>query len=810
MDTLLQDLRFALRSLRRTPTFAASAVATLALGIGAVTTIYSVVHAVLLRPLPYERPSDLAIIWGTIRRDSVERRTVSYPDFEDWRRDARAFDAVAAFSESMFTLDGRDGAERIEGEWVSASYFGALGVRPVLGRGFTPAEDAAGAGARVAVLSHELWQARFAGSPSAVGATLRIEGEPTTVIGVMPAGFRGLGDDAQLWVPFANPPGGTGTPSILEDRGSRWHNVIARLRPGATLTGAQAELDAISRRLATQYPESNENRGAEVVALEEELVGGLRRGLMVLLGAVGLVLLMACANTANLLLVRAAAREREMAIRAALGASRARTARQLLVESLVLALIGGAVGALLSLWAVAILARLNPVDLPSFVRLEVSGAALGATSVVVLIVAAAFGVVAIAFASEGRVAESLKAGARAVGAGRAAGRLRGVLVAAELALAVVLLAGAGLMLRTLAGLRRFDPGFSAEQLVSFRLDLSRAQYDAPRAVAFGANLAEQVRGLPGVRAVSLSDDVPLDGRSSATLLRIEGKEVVSQGSGIRIYRHRVAPGYFAAMGATLVRGREFTTADDRGRSRVAVISERMARRFWPNEDPVGGRLRLNDTTYAEIVGVVADVKHRALLEAATADPDVYYPILQVPTTTFSLVVRAAGDPAALVAAVRREVTAADRNVPVYDVATMRERVRRETAPARFHTSLLGAFAGLALLLAAVGVYGVMAYAVAQRTREVGIRMALGANAGDVVRLIVGAGARLAAVGLAVGVVAAVMTVRVMAGLLYGVEPTDPATLGAAAAVLAGAALLACWLPARRAGRVEPTVALRAE
>ncbi|HVE79093.1 MAG TPA: ABC transporter permease [Gemmatimonadaceae bacterium] len=808
MDTLLQDLRFAIRSLRRAPTFAASAVATLALGIGAVTTIYSVVHAVLLRPLPYERPGDLAIVWGTVRRDSVERRSVSYPDFEDWRRDARAFDAVAAFTESMFTLDGREGAERIEGEWVSASYFGALGVRPVLGRIFTPAEDAVGAGGAVAILSHELWRSRFGASSAAVGSALNLNGQPTTVVGVMPPGFRGLGDDAQLWVPFANPPGGTGTPSILEDRGSRWHQVVARLRPGATLAGAQAELDAISRRLAAQYPESNDRRGAEVVALEEELVGGLRRGLLVLLGAVGLVLLVACANTANLLLVRAAARERELAIRAALGASRARTARQLLVESLVLAVVGGTAGALLSVWAVAILARLNPVDLPSFVRLEVSGAALAGTSIVVLVVAAAFGVVAIAFASEGRLAESLKAGARSVGAGRRAGRLRAALVAGELALAVVLLAGAGLMLRTLESLRRFDPGFRAEQLVSFRLDLSQGQYDAARAVAFGTALREQVRGLPAVRAVSLSDDVPLDGRSSGTIIRIAGKEVVTQGSGIRVYRHRVAPGYFAAIGATVVRGREFTTADDRGRGRVAVISERMARRFWPNEDPVGARLQLNDTTFAEIVGVVADMKHRALLEAATADPDVYYPILQVPTTAFSLVVRAGGDPAALVAAVRREVSAADRGVPVYDVATMRDRVRGETAPARFQASLLGAFAALALLLAAVGVYGVMAYSVAQRTREVGIRMALGADRRDIVRMIVGTGARLTGLGLVLGVVAAVATVRVMAGLLYGVEPTDPATLATAVGVLAAAALLASWLPARRAARVEPVTAMR--
>ena len=828
MDTLFRDLRFAFRTLRHSPGFTAVAVLTLALGIGATTTIFSVVNAVLLRPLPYRDADRLVVLWETIRREDVQRRSVSYPNFEDWRAQAQSVELMSMFGTVGPVVTGGCAAaaaatcepERRAGEIGSADYFALLGVRAALGRTLGADDDHPGAD-RVIAISDALWRRRFGADPSLVGRAVTIDGAPAVVVGVMPPTFRGIADDRDVWLPIANPVAGTA--AALRQRSSRSNQVVARLRSGSTQAGAQAELDAIARRLEAAYPQNNAGRGIEVVAMADELFGDVRRGLLVLMGAVGFVLLIACANVANLLLARAAGRTREMALRSALGATRVRLVRQLIAEGVVLALAGGAAGALLAVWGVELLAALNPVQLPSFVRPRVDGAALLATLGAAALTGVVFGLVPAAVLSDARLGETLKESARGSTGGRGALRARVTLVVAQTAVALVLLAGAGLLVRSLARVNAFDPGFRADELVGARLALPEQKYSPLRAVETGLAIAEQLRAVPGVRSVALASDTPMDGSSSATLVRIEGRSDATQEGAIRIYRHRVSPGFFATLGTPLVSGRDFTHQDadtggaliNQGPTGVVIISQSMARRFWPGGDPVGKRLLLGETP-ATIVGVVGDVKHRQLLEGANADPDVYFALRQLPTTRFSLVVRAgcpqSGEcaPEAIIASIRREVQAADRDVPVFGVSTMRERLRDQTAQARFTTTLLSAFAALALLLAAIGLYGVMAYSVSQRTQEIGIRMALGAARGSVIRLIVWQGARVALAGVAIGIPAALAATRVLRGALVGVQPNDPATLTAVAALLAAVALVAAYVPARRAARVDPVRALRSE
>jgi predicted permease len=807
MGDLIQDLRFGLRILARDRGFTTAAVLALALGIGGTTTMFTLLDRVLLRPLPYAEPDRLVAVWETVRRQTVERRSVAYANFEDWRAQARAFSALAAFEPEDFALTGDGLAERVRGEIASAGYFELLGAVPQAGRTFTAAEDARDPAAAVVILSHGLWMRRFGSDPSLVGGQITLEDRPVTVVGIMPPGFKGLSDSAELWVPFTGPLGAPRTPTRM-GRDSRWHRVVGRLRGGVSLEAARAEMDTLAARLEAAHPANNRNRGAEVVPLAEDMFGGLRRALVVLAGAVALVLAIACADVANLLLARTAARRREIALRAAIGAGRLRLVRQLLTESVMLSLVGAALALALATWVLSVLQASNPLDLPGFVHLGVDARVLAATTVVAVLTGLAFGVAPALASSDEALHESLKEGAR--GGTVRSHRARHVLIGTEVALSLVLLMAAGLLLRTLDGLRRFDPGFRADGLVTATLTLPAARYELSRTAVFAEQLRARVRTLPGVTAVALASDVPLGGGSSAALVTIEGRSDQTQDGGIRVYRHRVSDGYFAAMGTPLRHGREFTPDDvDRGQQAgVAVISEAMARRFWPGADPAGQRLRMGASSLV-IVGVAAEVKHRRLIEAASADPDLYLPFAQFPTRTFALLARTDG-PAVPLDTLRRELGALDPTVPLSGVRTMRELLRGQSASARFNAALLAAFAAVALVLATVGVYGVVGYAVAQRTREIGTRMALGARPRDVVRLVVGQGFRPVAAGLAAGALAALGCARALQGLLVGVGPTDPATLAVTGGILAATAVLAAYVPARRASRLDPVAALRSE
>jgi putative ABC transport system permease protein len=813
MGTLWQDLKYAARLLAKRPGFTAAVALTLALGIGANTTVFSVVNAVLLRPLPIPEPDRVVRVFETSRREVVERRPASYPDFVDWREQNTVFEHIAAFDSVAFTLTGGEEAVRVAGEMVSPSYFPLLGVQPVLGRTFLEEEDRGPSGSPVALVGHGLWQSRFGGRPDILGAAVKLSDRDYTIVGVMPQGFRGVTDDAELWVPFTSGAAARQMGPALERRGARWHDTIARLAPGVGVEAARREMDAIAGRLEQAFPDTNASRGVLLVAIGEETFGEIRPALLLLLGAVGFILLIACANVANLLLVRMTARRRESAIRAALGAGRWRLVRQYLAESLLLSLLGGALAAILSVWGVEALVAVSPVEFPSFVDASPDAKVLGFTLAVAALTGLVSGLTPALQAAGSDLTEALKEGARGLGSG-ARNRLRSGLVVAEIALAMLLLVGAGLVVRSLERIVAVDPGFDPENAVTVSVSLPARQYQSEAAAAFADRLLERARALPTVEAAAVASDVPLEGSTSAMFATVEGYVPASPADELRVYTHEVSPGFFAALGVPLKAGRDFGAGDTAGSPRVAVISEAMARRFWPNDDPVGKRLKPGRSTsegeWLSIVGVVGDVKHRGLPDNPNGDPDVYTPFAQEPGTGFNLVLRTAGDPAAVYAALRKEIQALDADVPVYDMNPMSELVRRETARSRFSALLMSVFAALALALAAVGIYGVMSSAVAQRTHEIGVRMALGARRGDVIRIVVGQGMALTLAGVGVGLGLALALTRVMSGLLYGVSASDPLTYAGVAGVLAVVALAACLIPARRASRVDPMVALRYE
>jgi predicted permease len=805
MQTLISDTRHALRSLWKTRGFSAVALLTIALGVGANSAVFSVVNAVLLRPLPYRDADRLVWIRETARRATVEDRSVSYPNFLDWQREARAVRAMAANSGANFTLLVGDTPERLPGEVVSWTYLGVLGVKPALGRDFEAADDRQGSAA-VVVISDGLWERAFGRDPAAVGRAVRIDEELATVVGIMPPGFAGFSDAAQLWMPI-----GRLNADALGERGDRWlDGVVARLAPTATLPQAAAELDAIARRLEEAHPKENRDRGIALRPLRDALVGPIGPMLLVLLGAVGFVLLIACANVASLLLARGTARQRELALRSALGARRSRVIRQLLTESVTLSLLGGVAGLIVAFWSIDLLVALSPVSLPSFVRIHLDATVLAVTFALCLAAGILFGLAPAVAASRTDIITTLKAGGRGTDGAEAA-RLRRGLVTAEIALAVVLLTGAGLMLRTLDRIRALDPGFRPTGLFSLRVALPEAAtpeeaLTAPeRRAAFARALLDRVEQLPGIVDASLSSDVPMGSSYSATMARIEG-----HADGVRIYRHLVSPGYFRTLGVPLLEGRDFTPADGRGADvRVAIVSRTMARRFWPDRSPLHQWLRIGERAY-EIVAVVGNVKHRELLESDTADPDVYFPLLQLPAQAFSVMARTEGalDPA--IGAVRAAVRELDASVPIFAVQAGSELLAQQTSRERFGAALLGAFGVVALALTMVGIYGVTAYAVSRQTRQVGIRMALGATRADVLRLVMSAGLTFIVAGIALGTAAAFALTRLLESFIYGVSATDPLTFTAAAVLLAVVALLACFIPAARATRIDPVVALRSE
>ncbi|HKG92852.1 MAG TPA: ABC transporter permease [Gemmatimonadaceae bacterium] len=819
MGSIVQDLRYAARTLVRQRGFTAVALLALALGIGANTAIYSVVHAVLFRPLPFESPGRLVEV-RTLLVKQGERIRASGPDAADWRARNRSFTDVAAHTGTGFTLTGRGEPETFIGQLVSPQLFQILGVRALLGRTLLPGEDSLGR-ERVVVLSNALWRRRFGADPAVVGQPITLNGHSYTVVGVMPPRFVYPTERYQLWVPLSFQ-----TPELRDwgGRGTHFLQVLARLRPGVTIEQAGSDMAAVTAGLRAQYPD-NDNVGADVVSLEESLLGGVRRALLVLLGAVGFVLLVACANVANLLLARATARRREMAVRAALGASAGRIARQLLTESVLLAAAGGAVGLALATWGVQAMVALLPAGaVPRIDQVGVDGQVLAYSLVASLATGLLFGL-APALAGAGvDLGETLKSGGRGgAGVGRGAtARLRRALVIAEVALSIVLLVGAGLAARSFVALAAVDPGFRAGGVMTMRTMLTEQRYpELARVRTFYGEALRRIEAQPWVEAAAVTTHLPMAGDNWENGIAIEGRQTRGSADGAVAGVRAISPHYFRAVGTALRAGRPPAETDVAGAPPVVVVNEELARRYWSGARPadvVGRRLKLADDPdepWFTVVGVAADVKHEGL--GAETRPELYVPYAQFPEWALRIAgrgmvfaVRSSADPATVERGVRQEVAALDPALPLSDVRPLATLVADSVAQPRFRTVLLAAFALLAVSLAAVGVYGVIAYAVAQRTRELGVRMALGAGRPQVVRLVVGEGLGLAAWGVAVGLAAALAATRTLRGLLYATSPTDPATFAAVSLLVLAVAVIAAYLPARRAARVDPMVALRSE
>jgi putative ABC transport system permease protein len=696
---------------------------------------------------------------------------------------------------------------------VTADFFHVLGVKPLLGRTLLPDVDRPG-GERVAVISHALWQRRFGADQNMVGKSIRLDDESFTVVGVMPPEFQYPDTDSELWAASRDIVPATYLPENPDPttiRSLHYLNVIARLKPGVTREQAQAEMETISSRLEAQYPNENTGHTSRVVALHEQVVGDVRSALLVLLGAVGFVLLIACANVANLLLARATARQKEMSIRTALGAGRLRLIRQMLTESTLLSLAGGAVGLMLALWGVDLLVALSPENLPRLKEIGLDGRVVGFTLAVSVLTGMIFGLAPALQASKQDLTSALKESARGSMGGFGRRRTRNLLVIAEVALALVLLIGAGLMVRSFWRLQRVDPGFNPQNLLTMELSLPSSKYAKEEQMAdFYKRVMGRIETLPGVESVGATWMLPLSGQDAGSGMDIEGRPHAAPGEGLRSTFSSVSARYFRTMGIPLVRGRDFTDQDTATTPGVVIINETFARRYFPGEDPLGKRMKRGgeNRPWLTIVGIVGDVRHLSLADEPRTE--FYLSSLQTPYPFMNVVVRTASDPVNLMTAIRQEVWAVDRDQPVANVETMRQRVADALAGARFNTLLLGLFAAVAMILSAVGIYGIMAYSVIQRTHEIGIRMALGAGQRDILRMVVGQGMRLALVGVALGLFASFALTRVMASLLYGVTATDPLTFAGVALALLIVALLACYLPARRATKVDPMVALRYE
>ena len=813
MDTLWKDLRFAARMLWKNRGVTLVAVIALALGVGANTAVFSVVNAALLRPLPYKDPERLVRL--SEQSEKLPQMSVSYPNFLDWRAQQTSFERMAATQFASYNLSGGGEPERLQGRNISPEFFSVFGVEPALGRTFTEEENRPGQG-RVVVLSHGLWQRRFGSDPSILGRALTLNGEPYTVVGVTPEGFR-FGSATDVYVPLGSVNDRT---MMMRDNHPGIY-VYARMKPGVTAEGADQEMRTIAARLAAQYPDSNGGNSATVTPLGEFFVSGIRPSLLVLLGAVGLVLLIACANIANLLLARAAARGREIAIRTALGASRWRVMRQLLVESVLLALVGGGAGLLLAMWSVDLIRSLAEGNLPPTAVIRLDSAVLLFTLGVSLLTGLVFGLAPAIQGSRADLNTSLKEGARSQTGGAGRQRVRSALVVSEVALSLLLLTGAGLLVKSFARLREARLGFEPRGLLTMQVSRSVGKDEPPaRAAAYFEEMRARVGALPGVKAVAYSEGMPQLG-AAETLASVEGRPQAPGQPPPLAVRFTASPGYLDAMGIRLLRGRFFDERDTAGAPRVAVVDEAFARALFPGEDPVGKYLAgfaAENIPPAEIVGVVEHVNNYGLNQPEQVAPQLYYAFKQIPEKFLALqlssgvfiAVRTDGDPAALAPAVRRESQALDPAQPLYSVNTMEEVVAQSIATQRLSTTLLGFFAAVALLLAGVGIYGVMSYAVTQRRHEIGVRMALGAQPRDVLRMVVGQGMLLTLVGLGLGLAGAYALTRVLASLLYGVSATDPFVFLTVPFALAAVALLANLVPARRAMRTDPLVALRYE
>ncbi|HEV7747766.1 MAG TPA: ABC transporter permease [Pyrinomonadaceae bacterium] len=813
MEIFWQDVRYGVRMLLKAPSVSIVATIALALGIGANTAIFSVVNAVLLRPLPFAGSEQLMNIWETDSSRGYRRGSASYPNFADWRDQNHVFERVASYHTNDFILTGQGESSRLQGAVVNADLFPLLGVSPVIGRGFLPDEDKPGDGGRVVVLSQQLFQKRFNSDPNVVGRSIVLDAKSYTIVGVMPQAFQFpvQNEPVELWTTVSIDR--EGKEPITDERGAHYMNVIARLKPGVSKEQAQAEMTTISARLEQQYPDKDLHKSTNVEPTLEALVGDIRPALLILLGAVGCVLLIACANVANLLLARAMSRHKEMAIRAALGASRLRVVRQLLTESVLLSLAGGTLGLVLAVWWSDLLIALGKDNIPRALQVGLDWRVLSFTLVVSVLTGVIFGLVPALHSSKTELTESLKEGGRSGAEGARRNRIRGMLVVGELAIAVVLLVGAGLLIQSLWRLRHVSPGFESQNLLTFVVGIPEVRYPTEKQEKFYRDLVARVESLPGVRSASSIIPLPLSGDSFVISFETEGRPV-AKGNQPSADFFAIEDGYFKTLGVSIVKGREFTERDSKDSPPVIVVNQAFADKFFPGEDPIGKRIKPGISTnedkpaMREIVGVVSDVRNRNL--NSDLRPGYFLPAAQVPFNQMTLIVRTTSDPHSLITAVQNEVHAMDKEVPVFNVKTMDEYIAATVASPRFNTTLLVIFAAVALILTIVGLYGVMSYSVAQRTNEIGIRMALGAQTSDVLRLIVSQGFKLVLIGLAIGLVGAYAVTRVISSLLFGVTTKDPLTFVAVTALLGLVALFACYIPARRATRMDPLHALRYE
>ena len=802
MDTLLRDVRYGLRSFLKRPGFTIIALLALALGIGANTAIFSLVNAVVLRPLPYTDPDRLVWGWGNVR-NGPNRASVSPPDFLDFRAQNKSFEQFAGTLSITVpaNLTGSGEPERLNGSAITGNYFQTLGVTPALGRGFTLDNERSGSD-QVTILSYALWQKRFAGNPGIVNQRIVLDGKSYEVIGVMPKDLA-VPQAADLWVPinFDSDPD-------FKVRKAHFMRPIARLKPGVTLAQAQADMDAISAQLEQQYPDSNAGWNLRLESLHERFSGGSRTTLFILFGAVGFVLLIACANVANLLLVRATARQKEVALRTALGASRARIVRQLITENLLLALFGGALGALFAWWGLDLLVTLSGNTIPPTANVKIDAAVLAFTFLTSLLTGLLFGLAPAFRTLKLNLTEALKEGGRTGSEGALRNRTRSLLVVFESAIAVVLLIGAGLLVRSLIALQNTNPGFDSANVLTMRLDLSRAKYDSPEKTShFFQEFESRAAAIPGVETVGLITELPMSGQPNDIPFTVEGRPTVAANDEFDADWRRINQHYFQAMRIPLLRGRNFTEQEVQRSDKVVIVSQQLVDQVFPNEDPLGKRLltMLSDQPY-EIVGVVGDIRHRAL--EFQPFPAMYLPTRQSGRT--NAVIRTQGEPLSIAGAVRQAVHDLDSEQPIAAMKPMEEWVASSTETPRYRTALLALFAAIAMVLAATGIYGVMSYSVAQRTHEIGVRMALGARQSSVLSLIVRQGMLLVAIGVVIGLAGAYALTRVMASLLFGVTAKDPVTFVVVAVLLSVVALLACYVPARRATKIDPLEALRYE
>jgi putative ABC transport system permease protein len=808
MGTLLQDLRYALRMLWKNLSFTTVAVAVLALGIGANTTIFSAVNALLLRPFNFKDADALVVIWERPPNTRV-RNMVSPANFLDVREQQTTFSHLAIYHTNSVNLTEGDQPERLEVASVSPSMFSALDVQAAMGRTFTPEEERDEQG-KVAILTHDFWRRRYASDPAMLNQTMMLNGQPYTIVGIMPEDFNFPPSNSDILLPF------TFTDKIREERGNHYVRMLGRLKPGVTFAQANADLGAIASRLTAQYPDTNSNRTIGVESLKADYVRGPRPGLIVLLGAAGFVLLLACANVANLLLVRAASRSKEIAIRMALGASRFRLIRQLLTESVLIALLGGAFGMLVAVWGVDLITAGVPASLsrylPGWKNVGIDAEVFWFTVGVSILTGIIFGLAPALQATKTDFNEALKDGGRTSGGGFSRNRLRGVLVVAEVAISLTLLIGAGLMIKSFYELLKVEPGFKSENMLVVDVALPRLKYEQSAArVNFYEQALERVGALPGVEQAGGTNVLPLSRSNSDSAFHVVGRPLPDKGREPQANFRTISPHYLETMGIPLLRGRYISKNDRTDTQRVIIINEFLAQKHFPDEDPLGKRLNFGgekESDNYEIIGVVGNIKHESLMEETVRE--VYVPLAQEPWYAMSIVVRATGDPLQLAGAVQREIQSIDKDQPIYNARTMDKVVSESLAPQRVVMWMLGIFAFIALALASVGIYAVMSYAVTQRTHEIGIRMALGAQPRDILKMVVRQGMLLAVIGVAIGLIASYWLMQAMTQILYGVNSTDPLTFTAISLLLMLVAFTANYIPARRATKVDPMIALRYE